>query len=152
MSSRTVIAFRSASSQGTGQLIRLPDIPGQVVEVRSVHVQIQGVTEDTSISHGLYHNTDQSVVHGINIVAEQWLHFDHPAVFAAGDEGSPASPLSFYFAVPYDLVGNQKWEMAMSDGTVVAVMTIIYTMRKEANRTLWNELRARTSFERAEPV
>lgn len=148
MSSRTLIAHRSASSQGTGQLLRLPDIPGLVVEVRSVIAQVQGVTVSSSVSHGLYHNTDQSVVHGINIVEEQWLHFEQAAVLDA----TPATFNRIDFDEPYDLAGPQKWEMAMSAGTVVAIMTIIYTTRKEKNRTIWNELRARTSFERAEPV
>lgn len=147
MSSRTLLAFRAESSQGTGQILQLPDIPGQVVEVRSVIVEEQGVNASTAISHALYHNIDQSVVHGINIVEEQWCHFEMPTVL----DVAPGRRSWIDFAVPYDLVGPQKWEMSVTQLTQ-CILTIVYTVRREPNKTIWNELRARTSYERAVPI
>lgn len=146
MSSRTLHEIMDSVTSQTTRLLRLPDLPGHVVEVHSVIGHVQSFSANTAVSYGLYHNTDLGVTLGMNTeLAGQWAHLEMPV---DTDAGPPATPV-FHFPVPYELIGVQRWDMAMSGGTITALISIVYTLRREPNKTLWNAIRRRTSFERS---
>lgn len=143
MSSRILHLFNSWTAQET-VLVPLPDLPGQVVEIHSVIGQIQSSSVLSVISYGLYHNVDLSITLGMDLeIGQQWAHLE----LRTGTGRTQSTPAVIHFPVPYDLVGLQRWDMTASAGTVVGTLSVIYTLRQERNRILWNELRARTSFE-----
>ena len=145
MSARVIHGIVNGITVQTTQLLRLPDLPGWVVEVHSVLAQVQSFSTSAAISMGLYHNTDLAVTLGVNAeLVLQWCHLELPV----DTDAAIVSPVVFPFGVPYDLVGVQRWDTVPSAGTITAVISIVYTLRREPNRTLWNEIRARTSFER----
>lgn len=146
MSSRVLHGIQESITQQTTVLMRLPDLPGWVVEVLSVIVGVQSFSANTAVTSALYHNTDLGVALGINTnLAGQWCHLENPL----DTDAAVGAQTVFAFPVPYELIGVQRWDCAVSGGTTTVVMSILYTLRREANRTLWNDIRRRTSFERA---
>ncbi len=145
MSSRILHEIASAITSQTTVLLRFPDIPGQVVEIHAVIGQVQSFSASAAISMALYHNSDLGVTLGMNTeIKGQWAHLELPVDIDA----AVVTPVPIWFPVPYDLVGVQRWDVVPSAGTITAFISVIYTVRSEGNRTLWNELRRRTSFER----
>jgi len=136
-------AVTASFSSQTTQLVRLPDIPGQVVQVHLVHWAISSFSAVTGIALTLDHNVNLNITLSTNSDSKsQWW---------AGDQahsGGGSAPITIPYRPPYELVGAQRFDHISSAGTVVGKLIILYTMRLERNRTVWNELRARTSFER----
>jgi len=122
-------------------LIELPDIPGEVVQVNDVLWMVSSFTMDTAITVILHHNTALSVSLSVNDFGSAWCRMDQ----ASG--GGPPQ-VGYHFADPYELVGRQRCDFVASAGSVIGTLAILYSVRAEPNRTLWNGLRRTTSFER----
>lgn len=145
-SSRVLHGIVNGITGQTTVLLRIPDIPGSVAQIHAVIGQIQSFSASSAVTFALYHNTDLGVTLGVNSnLASQWCHLELPVDVDA----AVVSPVVFPFSVPYELVGVQRWDAVPSAGTVTALISVVYTLRNEPNRTLWNEIRRRTSFERA---
>ena len=124
-------------------LVDLPDIPGLVVEVRRVRWMVESFSDVTSMGVRLYHDIDISKTLAFGEVPDNlWCNI------AQGLSGGADSQAEVVFEPAYDLIGPQRCDFIAAVGTVAGYLTIHYTTRKEANRTVWNELRSRTSFER----
>ena len=124
-------------------LVQLPDIPGIVVEVHQVLWNVESFTDVTGIGIRLYHDIDVSKTLAFSeIPGALWC------AISQGLSGGADVQALVRFDPPYDLVGAQRLDHISSVGTVVGHLTIHYTTRREPNRTVWNELRSRTSFER----
>lgn len=131
-------------TQQTAFLIELPDLPTLVVQVWSVFFDITSSSAATAITHTLWHDVNLGTTLSTLDVPGQWMHVS---------QGRAVDSLTNHIHVPfwpepYELIGPQRWVCGVSNGTVAPKCTIHYTMRKESNKTLWNLLRARTSFER----
>jgi len=138
---RVKIVRASFSAQGT-LLVDLPDIPGQVVLVSRVLWMVESFSAGTAIGIRLYHDTDTSkTLEFAAIPPNLWMNISQALVDAADSQAEVV------FTPPYELIGRQRFDFITSAGTVVGHLTIHYTTRPERNRTVWNELRARTSFE-----
>lgn len=144
MPSQVAFARNEFSTTQESQLIYLPDIPGQVVEVHNVIGQVVSFSASSANLVALYHNTDLGTVLNANDFGAQWCRLE----LSTNTGAAIVSPVSIYYPVPYELVGPQRMDTLASAGNVDVVVMIIYTMRAEPNRTLWNALRQRTSFER----
>ncbi len=140
--SRTLLASSSPTTSIVTVLLPLPDIPGQVVEVRRLIVSLTSHSAFTAFSNAFHHNVNLNRTLSLGDFTSQWAHTDLGVGLI---EGAP--PMHVPFDVPYDLVGVQRWDSQLSSGTAEAKLMVIYTVRREPNRTVWNELRARTSFE-----
>ena len=139
---QTKIEPLSFSTQET-VITQLPDLPGQVVEVRRLIFGVQSFTLATAVAVRLDHNVSLAITLGVNVdLATNWAAFD----VAMSGGGPPL--LDVVFDVPYELIGPQRIDVVSSAGTVIGALQILYTSRSEPNRVLWNALRARTSFER----
>jgi len=131
----------SVSTVQTFQLIELPDIPGIVVQVRRVVVRVASISTGTGMAFRLYHNIDDSVTLAFaDIPGTLWFDVDIQGTV----ENTWAETV---YDPPYELIGKQRYDTLGSAGTASAGLMIMYTTRKERNRTLWNEIRARTSRE-----
>ena len=141
MSVRVKIVRLDISAQSL-ELIDLPDIPGQVVEVHRVKFGVRSFTDVTGVGLRLYHDIDVSKTLAFNAAPPNlWCTLN------LGLSGAGQSDEQIFTPV-YDLIGSQRLDFVSSVGNVIGDLTIHYTMRRESNRTIWNELRARTSFER----
>lgn len=132
----------SFSTQAT-VITRLPDIPGVIVQVHRVLWMVSSFSAVTAITVVLDHNISLAVTLSVNDFASRWCRIDQ----AASGGGPPHGDYPFW-PEPYELVGAQRFDHVASAGTVIGTLAIIYSTRRERNRTLWNEIRARTSFER----
>jgi len=142
MATRVKVLRVSFSTQAT-VLVELPDIPGLVVEVRQVNWYLESFSAETAVALRLYHNIDLSVTLAFaRVPGDVWW-----SVGQAVGTGGP-SPVQTVYDPPFDLIGAQRFDHVASAGTVIGHLVIHYTTRRESNRTLWNDLRARTSFER----
>ena len=142
MSTRVKNVRLSFSTQGV-VLVDLPDIPGVVVEVRRVLWMVESFTDVTGIGVRLYHDIDVSKTLAFGETPDNlWM------IIAQGLSGGADSQAEVVYDPPYDLVGKQRCDFISSVGNVVGYLQIHYTTRREPNRTVWNELRQRTSFER----
>lgn len=141
-STRVKIVRRSFSLQGT-VLVDLPEIPGVVVQVSRVLWMVESFSAVTAVGIRLYHDIDvNKTLAFAEIPPNLWM------LISQGLSGGSDSQAEVVFSPSYDLVGKQRFDFVSSAGTVVGHLTIHYTTRAERNRTVWNELRARTSFER----
>ncbi len=139
---RVKIVRLSFTTQST-VLVELPDIPGVVVEVSRVLWMVESFSTATAVGVRLYHDIDMSrTLAFASIPPNLW------ASFSQGINVEGPAPIVIAFTPPYQLIGVQRLDFISSAGSVIGLLTIHYTVRKESNRTLWNELRARTSFER----
>jgi len=132
----------SFSTQGV-VLVHLPDIQGVVVLVRRVIFMVRSFSAVTGIGIRLYHDIDVSKTLAFGeIPGSLW--------FAGGQAASGGGPphMDVAYEPPIEMVGAQRCDFISSAGTVVGDLVIHYTTRSERNRTLWNELRSRTSYER----
>lgn len=125
-------------------LVELPDIPELVVQVWRVLFDLQTFSAATAVVHALSHDVNLGVTLSTNDIAGQWVHAEQ----AQTVEGGPPHIEIPFWPEPYELIGTQRWDCNLSGGSINPFMTIHYTLRRERNRTLWNLLRARTSFER----
>lgn len=143
MTSRVLlIAADGMDTQTRTRLMRLPDIPGQVVEVRRVTFGLTSFSSATAVTAVFHHNVSLNITLSVGDFTDAWGR-----ITAAASGGSPPfEPL--VFDVPYDLVGVQRLDYQLSAGTGAGLVMVTYTVRRERNETVWNELRARTSFER----
>ncbi len=142
MTMRLKMTRASFTTQST-LLIPLPDIPGKVVQVRRVQWGVEGNTASTVVGLRLYHNTDLSVTLAFADLPAQDLW----CVLSFITLNDSLNPFMVY-EPPYELVGTQRFDFLATGGTHTGVLTIAYTLRNERNRTLWNDLRSRTSHER----
>jgi hypothetical protein len=127
-------------------LLPLPDIPGQVVQVRRVLWMASSFSVSTAVSIGLDHNVSLAVtLSTTESRGSRWCAIEDPH----DDDGGSGHPRLVEFGEwPYELVGLQRFDHVSSAGTVSGRLQVLYTLRREGNRTRWNDLRARTSFER----
>lgn len=142
-SSRTLlIAADAMDTQVRTRLMRFPDIPGQVVEVRRVTFGLTSFSSATAVTVVFHHNVNLNITLSVGDFTDAWGRI------TAGASGGtpPFEPL--VFDPPYDLVGVQRLDYQLSAGTAEGLVMAVYTVRRERNRTVWNELRSRTSFER----
>ncbi len=138
---RVKFARTSVSVTQTFELLELPDIPGVVVQVRRVKVRLESASTGTGMGFRLYHNIDDSVTLPFSDVpGTLWFWASMQATNEHASEEQVYDP-------PYELIGKQRYDTIGSAGTAIVGLTIIYTTRRERNRTLWNEMRARTSRE-----
>lgn len=143
--SSVLALFVTFTTQAT-RLLRFPDIPGQVVEVRRVLWMASSFSTDTAVSLVLDHNVSLAVtLSTTENRASRWCAVDDPH----DTNGGSGHPRVVEFGEwPYELIGVQRFDHISSAGTVSGRLQVIYTLRREPNRTRWNALRARTSFER----
>lgn len=135
--------LRLAFSTQAVVLVELPDIPGIVVLVSRVLFMVESFSAATAIGVRLYHDTDVSKTLAFtDIPGALWFSGSQ----AASGGGPPHVDVEYH--PPYELVGAQRCDHISSAGSVVGHLVVHYTTRREGNRTLWNELRSRTSFER----
>jgi len=139
------ITAAGAVTAQTTRLVELPDIPGRVVQVWAVHFDLQSFSATTAVVHALSHDVNLGTTLSSNDVAGQWLHAEQSHDTDGPGQGHIVVP---FWPEPYELVGTQRWDIVPSAGTIIPFMTVHYTIRTERNRTNWNLLRARTSFER----
>jgi len=132
----------SFSTQAT-VIVPLPDIPGRVVQVHRVLWMVSSFSAATAISIILDHNVSTAVTMSVNDFGSRWVRIDQ-----AASGGGPPHGEYVFSPEPYELIGPQRFDHVASAGTVIGTLAIFYSMRGERNRTLWNALRARTSFER----
>jgi len=139
------VATAGLISTQTTRLVDLPDLPSQVVQVWAVYFDLQNFDATMAVSHALYHDVNLGITRSINEVGAQWLHAEQPM-----DVDGPGQPhiVVRFWPEPYELIGTQRWDIVPSGGNATPFMTIHYTIRIERDRTKWNLLRARTSFER----
>lgn len=123
-------------------LVQLPDLPGLVVQVWFVAFMVRSVSEATAVSFTLHHNIGTTAI-SVNDFGSMWTH-GAGAYSGTANPGQIAIP---FWPEPYELIGTQRWDAQPSAGTVSAILQIHYTLRRERNRTVWNMLRSRTSFE-----
>lgn len=140
-SSRTLIVPVIPTTSIATTLLRLPDIPGQVVEVRRLIFNLTSFSAATAVAIAFHHNVNLNVTLSTTNFTSQWAQMD-----VGASNGGPA-PMHIPFDPPYELVGVQRADAQLSAGTAAGILMVIYTVRRESNRTVWNELRARTSFE-----
>lgn len=133
---------RAVYSTQTLQIIRLPDIPGWVVRVHRVTHFVSSFSAAAAVSAVLNHNVNLGETLSINDFGSAWCRIDQ-AITAEVPPG-----VQVYDPEPYELIGPQRWISIASAGNVISVLSIIYSMRRERNKVLWNALRAKTSFER----
>jgi len=119
---------------------RLPDLPGWVVQVHRAAWRITSWTSGQSASLMLNHNVANNNI-SVNDLETAWARLNVRSDVGMGDE-------QVYTPEPYELVGKQSAHFSLSGGTIDGILAIVYGMRREPNRTLWNALRARTSFEK----
>jgi len=122
--------------------MRLPDIPGQVVEIRRVVFGLTSFSAATAVTVVFHHNVDLSITLSVGDFTDAWGRI------TAGASGGTPSFEPMVFDPPYELVGAQRMDYQLSAGIGEGLVMVTYTVRRERNRTLWNELRSRTSFER----
>jgi len=123
----------------TVQIIALPDLVGWVVQVHSVRAAFESFTAVTATFSLLAHNIGLGFTFQTGEADNAWAQ--NPMI---GDGPAMASVERFH--EPYELIGPQRWVVINSAGTVVIRLSISYSMRREPNRTLWNEIRRRTSY------
>lgn len=143
MSSRTLLveAF-PLDTQTRTTVLPLPDIPGIVVEVRRLVFSLRSFSEVTVLIVVFHHNVNLAVTLSTLDTTAAW------AWIGSGASGGGPGPLHIPFDVPFDLIGPQRMDTQLSAGTGTGQVMVTYTTRRERNRTLWNALRAKTSFER----
>ncbi len=132
----------------TGQntvLVDLPDLPGIVVRVWRVMIDLQSFSVAAAIVHTLSHDVNLGVTLSTNDVAGQWIHVEQ--AHGAAGLGQPHIEVPF-LPEPLELIGPQRWDILPGAGTITTFLTVHYTLRPERNVTEWNLLRARTSHER----
>lgn len=142
MSSRVKFARTSVSTAQTTELIELPDIPGIVVLISRVLVMLESASTGTGMGFRLYHNISLALTLPFaSVPGDLWF-------WASLQATNEAAVASVAYDPPYELVGKQRYDTIGSAGSAIVGLTIIYDTRRERNRTAWNEIRARTSFER----
>lgn len=141
-STRTLLQRVEMTTTTQVVLLPFPDVPGQVVEVRRLLWQLSSFSAATAVVVVLHHNIEVAITLSTADFTAAWARIDQGA-----SNGGPA-PVEVRFEPPYDLVGKQRMDFGLSSGTAVGILTVHYTTRRESNRTVWNELRSRTSFER----
>ena len=129
-------------TQTRTRLMRFPDIPGQVVEIRRVIFGLTSFTSATAVTCVFHHNIDTSITLSVGDFTDAWGRI------TAGASGGTPHFAPLVFEPPYDLIGTQRMDYQLSAGTGEGLVMVMYTVRREPNRTIWNELRSRTSFER----
>ncbi len=137
---RTFVSFTSQSTT----LVELPDIPGQVVQVRAVHWFTSSFSQTASFVAILDHNISLAVTLSTTEDRESmWF----PGIGFVDVDGPSEQP-SLRYDPPYELIGKQRFDHLATAGAMSGMLVILYTLRRESNRTVWNELRSRTSFEK----
>lgn len=132
-------------SAQTTRLIDLPDIPGQVLQVWAVYFDNQNFSANGALTHALRHDVNLGQTLSLNDTPGQWVHAEMPQ--DVDGPGQNHIEVRFW-PDPYELIGPQRWDIAVSGGSFTPFCTIHYTTRREPNVTKFNLLRALTSFER----
>lgn len=125
-------------------IVPFPDLPGWVVQVHRVMIGFVGFGAASAIGNVLDHNVSLAITIDMIDSTSMWCRIDS----AFGNNPNQAPNLMVYTPVPYELIGPQRWVTVNSVGTIDVFLTVLYEMRREANKTKWNALRAKTSFER----
>lgn len=94
----------------------------------------------TALASLLAHNTGPGFTFQSTDPSTAWAQ-----LFLIGD-GHAIRGEQVYDPEPYELIGKQRWVNINSAGTTTVRLAVVYSMRREPNRTLWNDLRAKTSF------
>jgi len=142
-SSKTLIQAADAmDTQTRTRIVHLPDIPGQVVQVRRIVFGLESFSSATAVVVVFHHNVELAVTLSVGDTTAAWARVE------AGASGGTPVFQPVVFDPPYELVGPQRMDYQLSAGTGEGSVMVTYTLRRERNRTLWNELRSRTSFER----
>jgi len=134
----------SITSQTT-KLVELLDLPGIVVRVWSVQFMLSSFSESVAVAHALRHDVNLGTTLSTADMPGQWAHAEQPQ---DSDGAGLSNIIVPFWPEPYELIGTQRWDVNLSAGTISVKVAIHYTLRKEPNKTRWNLLRARTSFER----
>lgn len=137
------IARQGTITGQTTQLVELPDIQGEVLQIWAIYFDLQSVSEATTLIHTLWHDINMGTTLQSSDVAGQWCHVEQGHI-----SDGPRHEEVRFSPEPYELIGPQRWDCNPSNGTITVYMTIHYTIRKERNVVRWNLLRARTSHER----
>lgn len=113
------------------------------MQVSRVIWSVESFSSATGTGIRLYHDVDVSKTLAFaSIPPNLWMNISQALSGGADSQGEVV------FTPPYELVGLQRFDHISSAGTVIGHLSIHYTIRMESNRTRWNELRSRTSFER----
>lgn len=137
-----LVGATSLDTQTRTTLVPLPDIPGLVVEIRRIVFNLVSFSEVTALKIVFHHNINLAETLSTADLTDAW------AWMAAGASGGGPEPLHLPFDPPFEVIGTQRMDTILSAGTAEGDLLLQYTMRRETNRTLWNALRAKTSFER----
>lgn len=136
-----MIIHRHLTFSGVGaDFIQFPDLPGWVVQILRVSWQAVSFSAEAGVALNLNHNVANNVI-PINDFASTWCRLN----IASGGNRDVFQDFS---AEPLDLIGLQSAHFTISAGTLDSTLAIIYRLRRESNRTLWNAIRRRTSFEK----
>lgn len=138
-----LIAADGMTTSVVTRLIRLPDIPGQVVEVRRVTFGLTSFSSTTAVTVVFHHNIELSITLSVGDFTDAWGR-----ITGGAGGGSESAFFPMVFDPPLELIGAQRMDYQLSAGTGEGLVMVSYTVRPERNRTVWNALRARTSFEK----
>lgn len=144
MSIRVKRTFVNATVSQQTTMIQLPDIPAVVVEVRRVIWLLSSFDATSALATILDHNVNEAVTLSTTEDRDSMWFPGHNAY----DVDGFGVQANIEYSPPYDLIGKQRFDYLASGGNLSGMLVILYTLRREPNKTLWNELRGRTSFER----
>jgi len=143
MTMQTKTFSHGAITAQSVRVVQLPSLIHQVVQVHKVFFDIQSSSAAASIVQILSHNVNLGVTLSVNDFPSQWVHAEQGR---AVDSLTNHLEIPFW-PVPYELVGPQRWICVPSNGTIVPVMTIHFTTRREPSLLQWSLLKRRTSHE-----
>lgn len=126
----------------TFQILRLPDHNLTVVRVHRVKLQVEAFSEATTIGSLLAHDIGPGFTFQTNEPGNAWNQIY--LGFSTLSPG-PATGEQVYDE-PYELAGPQRWVVINAAGTVTVRLSVVYSLRREPNLTVWTALRQKTSF------
>jgi len=139
------IIFARSVISGAGtlpQIVQFPDRPHYVVQVHRVTSFISSHSLATAVGTIFDHNISLAITIQINDFPSTWCRIDQAVT------DSPPSGVQEYDPAPLELAGPQRLILVNSAGVITVITTVVYSLRFERSIDKWNELRARTSFER----
>jgi len=138
------LATSGGVSTQTTILVQLPDLPGIVVQIWALFFSLASFSANAGVAHAMHHDVNRGVTLSVFDFGSQWAHANTPV----DTDGPGTLFVPIYFQPePYELIGTQRWDLLPSGGTVQCDLMIHYTTRIERNRTRWNLMRSKTSFE-----
>jgi len=127
---------------GSNAIIKLPDIPGLVVAVHSLHLHpLDGIANSSYRRYGITHDLNQVVYAGDDV--NLWAHWTNKGANNAGST-TGVSPPPVYFQHPYPVVGAQNVVVGPGDNPItVGMLSLYYTIVKVSN-VEWLLIRGQT--------